>query len=141
MGPERSLIARRMLFSCAHFYKQDRFSDAENARVFGQCYTPYGHGHNYVLEVFVDGPIDPTTRLVMNLAELDDCMKLVTAPLDHRHLNFDVAEFSQTIPTTENIALYLRQKLLGWIQSHAPNLNLTRLRLYETDDLWVEVRE
>jgi 6-pyruvoyltetrahydropterin/6-carboxytetrahydropterin synthase len=139
MGPEQSVIARRLLFSCAHFYKQDAFSEAENKRVFGPCFTPHGHGHNYTLEVFVEGKIDADTRLVMNLTELDDCLKHATKTLDHKHLNFDVSEFAKKVPTTENVAIYLRARVLEWLNTHASFVKLTRLRLFETDDLWVEV--
>lgn len=133
-------IARRRLFSSAHFYRQEKFSESENRQVFGRCYTPHGHGHNYVLEVFVTGPILSETKLVVNLAEIDEILIRVTDPLDHQHLNFDLPHFSTNVPTTENIALYLRDQLIQELRAF-PKLKLQRLRLFETDDLWVEILE
>jgi len=129
---ESSVQARRVRFSSAHFYKQEKFSDAENRATFGACYTPYGHGHNYVLEVLVNGSAPA--------GDLDRVLREVVAELDHHHLNFDVAAFRErggAVPTTENIALYLRARLIERWQG--TRLRLQRVRLYETDDLWVEV--
>jgi 6-pyruvoyltetrahydropterin/6-carboxytetrahydropterin synthase len=134
-----AIVARRRLFSSAHFYAQQRFSRDENLQHFGRCYTAYGHGHNYVLEAFIEGPIDPDTRLVMNLSDLDHLLWKVTDPLDHHHLNFDIQEFKEKVPTTENIALYLKRELEKELQLSHPKLKLNRLRLFETDDLWVEI--
>ncbi len=134
----RATLARRVLFSSAHFYNQKQFTAEKNRETFGLCYTPYGHGHNYILEVFVSGPIDPHTKLVIDLADLDAMLKEVAALLDHRHLNFDIDEFKAKIPTTENIALYLHEAVLSRLKVW-PTLKLDRLRLYETDDLWAEV--
>ena len=137
---DRVVIARRQMFSSAHFYRQEQFSDEENRRVFGLCYTKHGHGHNYVVEAFIDGPIDPKTKLVVNLADLDQILKDVTRPLEHHHLNHDVPEFAQCVPTTENIALYLAERIGNAVRAHENgNLKLQRLRLYETDDIWAEV--
>lgn len=128
----QAITARRVRFSSAHFYKQEKFSDDENRTTFGACYTTYGHGHNYVLEVFIEGVVDA----------LDSALFAVVSELDHRHLNFDVPAFAPSggrVPTTENIALYLRDRLLERLGTGDGRLQ--RLRLYETDDLWVEVWE
>lgn len=137
---ETAVIARKCLFSSAHFYNQPKFSEEQNRQEFGLCYTPHGHGHNYVIEAFVEGPIDPHLRLVMDLAHLDEILHHSTRALDHHHLNFEVPEFKFLIPTTENIALYLRDKIVHGLQKY-PGVKLNRLRLFETDDLWVEVYE
>jgi 6-pyruvoyltetrahydropterin/6-carboxytetrahydropterin synthase len=136
---ERAIVARRRLFSSAHFYFQPRFTREQNLEHFGRCYTPHGHGHNYVIEAFVEGPIDSRTGLVMNLADLDQILFKVTDPLDHQHLNFDHAEFKDKVPTTENIALFLKREISNELAATHPGLRLNRLRLFETDDLWVEV--
>jgi 6-pyruvoyltetrahydropterin/6-carboxytetrahydropterin synthase len=136
---ERAIVARRRLFSSAHFYSQAQFNREQNLEHFGRCYTPYGHGHNYVVEAFIEGPIDPRTRLVMNLADLDEILIKVTDPLDHQHLNFDHPEFRDKVPTTENIALFLKREIARELLASHPGLFLNRLRLFETDDLWVEV--
>lgn len=140
MKKELRVLSRRRLFSSAHFYHQPRFSEAENRAVFGRCFSEHGHGHNYILEAFIEGPIDSRTGLIMNVVDLDEILKEVTDPLDHQHLNLDIAEFRDVVPTTENIALYLREKLRARLPALSP-FKLVKLRLYETDDLWVEVEE
>lgn len=135
---ENLLVARRCRFSSAHLYFQPKFTEAQNRAEFGACFSKHGHGHNYILEAFIEGPLDPNSRLVVDLAVVDDILKKVTGPLDHRHLNFEISAFRDVIPTTENIALYLREKILDVLNTH-PTLKLNRIRLYEYDDLWVEV--
>lgn len=115
-------------FSSAHFYAQPAWDAERNAREFGRCYTPHGHGHNYRVEATYEQPEAPLASLAENL-------NAVTRILDHEHLNFVIPEFKTTIPTTENIALYLWKKLL----EKNPISRLVHLRLYEMDDLWVEV--
>jgi 6-pyruvoyltetrahydropterin/6-carboxytetrahydropterin synthase len=137
----KHLIARRHLFSTAHLYSQSKFDAAENARVFGPCFTPHGHGHNYVLEAFVTGPLDSATGLVMNVTDLDIHMKTVCAPFDHHHINFDVPEFKEAIPTTENLAAYLFGKLKTELAAKESHLSLHHIRLFETEDLWSEASE
>jgi 6-pyruvoyltetrahydropterin/6-carboxytetrahydropterin synthase len=133
------------MFSSAHFYAQEKFSPQENLAHFGRCYTPFGHGHNYRLEVCLEGFRDPETGLVLNINDLNECLRLVCDPLDHQHLNFDVAEFKERVPTTENIALYLNRMLqnhfnkLTHFTPMADSLVFQRLRLYECDDIWVDL--
>ncbi len=134
------VIARRLRFSAAHLYNSQSLSEKENLETFGACYSRYGHGHNYVLEAFVSGPIDPITRLVMNIADLDRILKNAVEPLDHHHLNYDVLEFRDIVPTTENIGAYLRQRIAALLVPHTA-LKLERIRLFETEDLWVELTE
>src|SRR5438067_227142 len=104
-------LTRRITFSSAHRYYQKKFTEAQNKKIFGRCYTPYGHGHNYVLELTISGPIDADTGMVMNLVDVDSILKDVTDPLDHQHLNHDVLAFADTVPTTENIAKYCYDEL------------------------------
>lgn len=130
------VIARRRLFSTAHFYEQKAFTPERNREVFGACYTPHGHGHNYVLEVFVEGPIDPAHGLVINVNDLDDVMKTVIEPFDHHHINFDVPAFRDKVPTTENLAAYFEREVRAELAKAHPSLKLNRIRLFETDDLW-----
>jgi 6-pyruvoyltetrahydropterin/6-carboxytetrahydropterin synthase len=135
----KHLIARRHQFSSAHFYAQKRFDQAENVRVFGPCYTPHGHGHNYTLEAFVTGNLDGATGLVMNVTDLDIHMKKVCALFDHKHISFDVPEFEDVIPTTENLASFIFTRLEKELKQASPNLHLEKVRLHETDELWAEV--
>ena len=138
MPTREVVVTRKRLFSSAHFYDQKQFSEEQNLAIFGHCHTPYGHGHNYTLEVSVLGQINSNTKMVINLTDLEKILFEVVDPLDHQHLNFDVEHFKTLVPTTENIALYLRDQLLKKLAAFA-GLRLASLRLFETDDLWVEI--
>lgn len=117
------------IFSAAHLYHQKDWSDAENAACFGKCFTEHGHGHNYRFEVGFTNPQGSKSALKTQV-------KAVTDMLDHQHLNFVIPEFKDLVPTTENIAQYLLKKL----QEHCPNESLSYIKLFEMDDLWVEIR-
>lgn len=122
-------LARRESFSASHRLHSPHLSDEENARLFGKCNRANGHGHNYVLEVTVRGPIDPATGLVMHLSDLKRILREEVLPkVDHRHLNLDVAEFAALNPTAENIACVVWQWLL-------PSLGglLHEVKLQETE--------
>jgi 6-pyruvoyltetrahydropterin/6-carboxytetrahydropterin synthase len=134
-GPHTARLARRVRFSCGHRYHNPNWTEEKNKQVFGSCYSEHGHGHNYILEGFFLGPIDPESGMVMNLAEVDQIMKITVLPLDHHHLNFDVAEFKSQVPTTENIAKYCFEKLDGLVPE---GVELYKVRLYEAEDLWVD---
>jgi len=128
-------LTRRVEFSASHYYHSPEFSDEENRRIFGKCNNPHGHGHNYILEVTVKGDIDSKSGFVMDLKQLKDIMnREVVEALDHRNLNKEVPEFAEQIPTSENIAIAIWNRL-------TPNLRLAqlhRVRLYETADLFVD---
>ncbi len=134
------VIARRRLFSTAHIYKQAAFSDSKNREVFGACYSDHGHGHNYTLEIFVEGPIDLTTGLVVNVNDLDVILQKICDPFDHKHISFDVPAFQHLVPTTENLATYFFEQSEQELKHALPALKLNRVRLFETDDLWAVVR-
>ena len=116
-------------FSAAHLYHQKAWTEAENKACFGKCFTEHGHGHNYRLEVGFQSP-------KANPEALKTTLHQVINLLDHRHLNFDIAEFKEIIPTTENIALYLLKKL----QEGSPQEHISYIKLFEMNDLWVEIR-
>src|SRR5207245_8900817 len=107
----------------------------ENQRLFGKCNNPHGHGHNYTLEVTVKGEVDARSGFVVDLQQLKQIMNSeVMDALDHRHLNKEVPEFARQIPTSENIAIAIWNRL-------RPKLTVARLhrvRLYETHDLFVD---
>jgi 6-pyruvoyltetrahydropterin/6-carboxytetrahydropterin synthase len=128
-------LTRRVEFSASHYYHNPQFSAEENRRIFGKCNNPHGHGHNYILEVTVKGEIDSRSGFVMDLKQLKDIMnREVVEALDHRHLNKEVPEFAHEIPTSENIAIAIWNRL-------KPKLKLAelhRVRLYETADLFVD---
>lgn len=136
MKPHRARLARKVHFSSGHRYFNPQFSEEQNKSIFGSCYSQYGHGHNYVLEAYFEGEIDPQTGMVINLRDVDQWLKEVTSHLDHRHLNEDVPYFKDVIPTTENIAAYLYREIERFAQKSG--VELFKVRLYENDDLWVD---
>lgn len=133
----KARLARRVHFSSGHRYFSDKLSEEENKKVFGACYSPFGHGHNYILEAYFEGPIDPVTGMVVNLIDVDQILKQVTDPLDHHHLNYDIPYFKDRVPTCENIAEYLYQEVEKKIAGQ--NIQLFKVRLYESEDLWADV--
>ncbi len=129
------LLTRRAEFSAAHYYWNDAWSPEENRRVFGKCANRNGHGHNYTLEITVAGEVDPVTGFVVDLKELKEILEReVVSGYDHRHLNLEVADFAEQIPTTENIAVAIWQRLKGKI----PGARLHRVRVYEMADLFAD---
>ena len=130
-------LTRKAEFSASHFYHNPKFTPEENRRIFGKCNNPHGHGHNYTLEVTVEGPVDERSGFVMDLKQLKDIMnREVIDVLDHRHLNYEVPEFKEQIPTTENLAIAIWRRLEGKLDGGA---RLHRVRVYENDDLFAEV--
>jgi len=129
------LLTRKAEFTASHYYWNDPWSEEENIRKFGKCANRNGHGHNYTLEVTVAGEIDVTTGFVVDLKHLKDVMEReVVGVYDHRHLNLEVPEFKSAIPTTENIAIAIWNRLDGRI----PGANLHRVRVYEMPDLFAD---
>ncbi|MEX2599621.1 MAG: 6-carboxytetrahydropterin synthase [Dehalococcoidia bacterium] len=128
------LITRRFDFSASHRYYRPEWSEEENRRVFGLCALPNGHGHNYTLEVSVEGSPDPETGMVINLVDLKSAVDGVLVQFDHKHLNLDTPYFHDEIPTTENLAAVLWRLL----QEALGEQRLSRIRLHEADDLFVE---
>ena len=129
-------LTRRAEFSASHFYHNPKLSAEENQRIFGKCSNPHGHGHNYTLEVTVAGEVDETSGFVIDLKQLKDVMnREVIDGLDHRHLNKEVPEFRDKIPTTENLAIAIWDRLATKLRG----AKLHRVRVYETDDLFVDV--
>ena len=129
------LLTRKAEFSASHYYWNEAFSPEENERVFGKCANRNGHGHNYTLEVTVEGEVDPVTGFVVDLKQLKDVMdREVVQIYDHRHLNLEVPEFRQTIPTTENIAIAIWRRL----EPKLDGAKLHRVRVYEMADLFAD---
>jgi 6-pyruvoyltetrahydropterin/6-carboxytetrahydropterin synthase len=128
-------LTRRVEFSASHYYHNPAFSPEENRRIFGKCNNPHGHGHNYALEVTIAGEIDPATGMVLNVKDLKKLLESeILEAMDHKFLNAEVPEFASRIPTTENIAVEIWNRI-------APKITfgrLHRVRLYETADLYVD---
>lgn len=122
-------LSRRYRFPASHRLHSARLSEEENRQIYGKCANPYGHGHNYVLDVTVSGPIDPATGMVANLAELDALVeRKVVEVFDHKYLNEQVAEFRDQVPTTENLCRDIYRRLRAF-----PGARLERIRVEETE--------
>lgn len=126
---------RRFEFSASHRYWRDEWTAEENERVFGKCTSPYGHGHNYTLDVTITGTLDERTGMVMNMTELKALVNAVLEDFDHKHLNEDTPYFKELIPTTENIVRVLWRLIAAKLPADA---RLAHLRLYEMSDLWAD---
>jgi 6-pyruvoyltetrahydropterin/6-carboxytetrahydropterin synthase len=121
-------LGRRYRFAASHRLHTEQLSEEENARVFGKCANPYGHGHNYVLEISVSGDVDPATGMIANLADLDGFVEReVLEAFDHHSLNEDVAAFRDVVPTTENLCIEIYGRLKSF-----PKAKLERVRVQET---------
>ncbi|HEX2717903.1 MAG TPA: 6-carboxytetrahydropterin synthase [Gemmatimonadaceae bacterium] len=128
-------VTRRLTFNAAHRVHNPALSEAENQRLFGKCNNPNWHGHNYVLEVSVTGPIDARTGYVVDLGVVKRIVQEhVVDKVDHRNLNLEVDFMRGVIPTTENLVVACWRVLEGAI---AP-ARLSRLRLWETENNHVE---
>jgi 6-pyruvoyltetrahydropterin/6-carboxytetrahydropterin synthase len=121
-------LTRRYMFSASHRLHSNEMSAAENQATYGKCNNPYGHGHNYHLEVTVSGQIDETTGMVCNLIDMDGFVqKQVLERFDQQNLNA-LAEFARMVPTTENLCTAIYDILRhGFTHAH-----LEKVRMEET---------
>jgi 6-pyruvoyltetrahydropterin/6-carboxytetrahydropterin synthase len=143
MAPKAHLT-RRYEFAASHRLHSDRLSEEENWRIYGKCNNPYGHGHNYGLEVTVTGPIDPRTGMVANLVDLDRVVQeTVIERFDHKNLNIEIAEFREQVPTSEVLLMEIHRLLAErWPREAAfAGTRISRLRLQETGKNFFEYTE
>lgn len=131
------LLTKRIEFAAAHRYVNPQWDEARNRAVFGPCYNPPAHGHNYLLEVTVSGEVDPRTGMVINLFDLKRVLLDVIEEFDHKNLNLDMPYFKDRIPTSENLARVLWTKL----ESQEGIGRLHAVRLYEDEDLYADVTD
>ena len=121
-------LTRRYIFSASHRLHSDELSDSENLATYGKCNNPYGHGHNYALEVTVSGQVNPQTGMVCNLVELDDVVRReVLDRFDHENLNVR-QEFAAAVPTTENLS----EVIFNILKQSFTAAHLDKVRLEET---------
>jgi 6-pyruvoyltetrahydropterin/6-carboxytetrahydropterin synthase len=121
-------LTRRYRFAASHRLHRPSFTDAENQHIYGKCSNPYGHGHNYLLEVTITGAVNPASGMVANLGDLDPFVEReVIEAFDHKYLNEEVPEFSKDVPTAENICREIYRRLKTF-----PAARLERIRLEET---------
>lgn len=129
-------MTRLYIFSAAHRLYNPQLSDEENRAIYGKCANPYGHGHDYRLEITVKGVPDPITGMVMNLTELDTLVQAeVLRHLDHKHLNEETPPFDHIPPTSENLVAFIVEQLTPHLQGNA---RLYRVRLWETPRSYFE---
>jgi 6-pyruvoyltetrahydropterin/6-carboxytetrahydropterin synthase len=135
-------MTRRYRFSASHRLHSPELGPAENERLYGKCNNPYGHGHNYGLEVTVAGEVNETTGLICSVGNLDRLVEEeVLSRFSCRNLNEDVAQFSGTVPTTENLALVTAELLRQAWDSHwqESGVKLHRIHIQETERNGFEV--
>ena len=135
-------LTRRYRFSASHRLHSSELSTAENARLFGKCNNPHGHGHDYVLEVTVSGQAEPTTGLLLPVSSLDRLVnEQVLRLFASRNINRDVSQFASLPATTENVALVI----VALLQEHwreyvgATSARLARVHIQETERNGFEV--
>ena len=134
MNRPTARITRRATFAAAHVLRRPDWDEERNRSVFGACAGE--HGHNYVLEVTVAGPVDAETGMIVNLKQLDAVIRgRFIDCVDHKHLNRDVAFLNDLIPTAENVAL------AAWrlLQPALAPLELARVRVAESENNSAEV--
>jgi 6-pyruvoyltetrahydropterin/6-carboxytetrahydropterin synthase len=131
------LITRRVEFSASHRCANAGLGDQENHALYGEEANARGHGHNYVVEVTLDGAPDPVTGMVYDLKLLKQVLNQeVVEPMDHRFLNHEVPPFDRVVPTTENLAAEIWRRLDPHFASGAAHLH--QVRVYENEDLFVD---
>jgi 6-pyruvoyltetrahydropterin/6-carboxytetrahydropterin synthase len=129
-------LTRRYRFCASHRLHNEALSEEANLRIYGKCDSPFGHGHNYVLEVTVEGPIDQETGMAFDLVALDGAVeKEVLERFDHTNLNLDVENFCFRVPTTENVCTEIFHLLKDKVEGGGPlrAARLARVRLEETN--------
>ena len=131
----KATLTKRLEFSASHRYHNPKWDDAKNKQVFGPCNNENTHGHNYIVEVTLQGDIDPVTGMIINLYDLKQYLWEVLEQFDHKNLNLDTPYFSAVIPTTENLALTLWKVL----EQHPKMPALEQIRLYEDPTLFADV--
>jgi 6-pyruvoyltetrahydropterin/6-carboxytetrahydropterin synthase len=131
------LITRRVEFSASHCCANAALSADENRALYGEEANPRGHGHNYAVEVTLDGEPDAATGMVYDLKQLKQVLNQeVVEPMDHRFLNYEVPPFDRVVPTTENLAAEIWRRLAPHFDRGAARLH--QVRVYESEDLFVD---
>ena len=130
-------ITRKAEFSASHVCALPSLTAEQNRELYGAAANPNGHGHNYVLEVTLQGEPDPATGMVFDLKLLKEILQeKILEPMDHRFLNYEVPPFDKVVPTAENVAAEIWKRLEpNFVGGRA---RLQNVRLYETEDLYVD---
>ncbi|HEY4086713.1 MAG TPA: 6-carboxytetrahydropterin synthase [Bryobacteraceae bacterium] len=134
------IISKKVEFSASHICRSPQLSEEENRRIYGAAANPQSHGHNYIVEVAIEGEPDPVTGMILDLKRLKDLLEeRVLSVYDHRLLNREVAAFENKVPTVENIAVDIWSRIEKDIDATG-RARLYSVRVQETDDLAVEYR-
>lgn len=135
LGGDMHYLTRIYEFSVAHRLHNILLSDEENKELYGKCNSPYGHGHNYFLEVTVKSETDPRSGMIVDLGYLDKVVKeTILARFDHKYLNLDTVEFKELNPTSENFVKVIWELL----ELELKGAKLHKLRLRETSKNYFE---
>ncbi len=130
-------VTRREVFSASHRLYNNDLTAEENNSLYDKCANPYGHGHNFVLEVIVSGEVDPNTGYVIDLKILKKLIReVIIDKVDHRNLNHEVDFLTGIIPTAENICIAIWKEL----QNKIPKGKLFSVKLFETENNYVEYK-
>ena len=131
------LATRRVEFSASHVCRNPSLSDSDNQRIYGASANPHGHGHNFVVEVSLDGQPDPVSGMIFDLKDLKEILnREVIGPFDHRFLNREVPPFDKVVPTPENIAIEIWRRVAPYFEVAPARLHA--VRVYESEDLYVD---
>ncbi len=123
-------LTRRYWISASHRLHNDAFSERQNRETYGKCNNPYGHGHNYAIEVTVSGEVDRATGMVCNLVDIDAVVREhILEPFDHQDLNQKM-EFKNLVPTTENLAVVV----FNILKPRLIFTHLDKIRIEETSN-------
>ncbi len=131
------LATRKVEFSASHVCRNPGLSEEANQAIYGAAANPHGHGHNFVVEVTLEGQPDPITGMVFDLKALKEILQReVVEPFDHRFLNYEAAPFDVVIPTTENLAIEIWKRLSPHFLASPARLH--GVRVFETEELYVD---
>jgi 6-pyruvoyltetrahydropterin/6-carboxytetrahydropterin synthase len=133
----KAYFGRRYMLSASHRLHTEALTAEENRAAYGKCNNPYGHGHNYVVEVSVGGPVEPETGMVVDMAALDAAVRTrVVDRFDHTYLNLDPL-FVNRAPTTENLS----RAVFGLLKDALPAGELEYVRVEETENNFFQCSE
>ncbi len=127
-------LTRRYRFSASHRLHAVSLNEQQNEELYGKCNNPFGHGHNYILDVSVEGPVDGDTGKLLITGQLDELVdRAVLKHFEHRNINLDLPEFQKLVPTTENISVVIARMLADeWPSAMPLTTSLSRLAVEET---------
>lgn len=132
-------ITKTFEFCASHKLYHPDWSEEKNRQIYGKCANANGHGHNYILEVSVSGPVDPETGMIINALDLSEIVKSgVYQEVDHKNLNIDVPWLEGKMPTVEVLTEEIWKQLEHSLKSAHPHVSLSRIKIWETSKIFAE---